>query len=420
MELAVSGFVLDASSQKNEPLRAPWTSFRGDSPQVTAHRHEVLPDGDRFRPLQIGVDLVAAIAALEIRLTRTDTQMQPSRTGLRSVPRRNGDDLHARPGRLVADPLLKLGKTPFGNAFRLARLTDPVEVFEDNPLIARPGLSHDLFADAVIGVRDETPLATRDTLARALGALTAVGLERSSRPFVAGCFVADLLRRVKPLVRCHRHAADAEIDAEPALRWVPLRRRNGARKMQGEVPLARDQFGGAQLALTKLLAQLGRPLQWAGQAAFRTERPGGGGTILAEDPRAGVRSHGRMRVESVNLVRVARAGAAPLGNRVEHVLGGKIRSLADQVIARVMEVRFAMQLLLIGHLRKRVAGAVELFHRGLEFLLGFRADKQFGLDREVNAHSVDVPQRCDLRKGAAIPLHPSLKGCGWSILAEER
>ena len=89
MELAVSGFVLDASSERDEPLRAPWTSFRGDSPQVAAHRHTGMPDGDRVRPLQIGVDLIAAIAAVEIRLTRTDTQMQLTRTGLRSVPRRD-------------------------------------------------------------------------------------------------------------------------------------------------------------------------------------------------------------------------------------------------------------------------------------------------------------------------------------------
>ncbi len=31
MELAVSGFVLDASSQKKEPLRAPLTFFHGYS-----------------------------------------------------------------------------------------------------------------------------------------------------------------------------------------------------------------------------------------------------------------------------------------------------------------------------------------------------------------------------------------------------
>src|SRR5262249_26158063 len=146
--------------------------------EVAAHRHQVMPHGDRFRSIQIGVDLIAAIAALEIRLARTDTQMQTSRTGLRCVPRRNYRELYARLGRLIADHPLKFGKTPFVNALRLARFTNPVEVFEDDPLIVRLGVRDDLFADAVIGVRDETPLTTRDTLERAFGALTAVGLER--------------------------------------------------------------------------------------------------------------------------------------------------------------------------------------------------------------------------------------------------
>ena len=172
-----------------------------------------MPCGDRFRSIQIGVDLIAAIAALEFRLTRADTQMQTSRTGLRSILRRNIHDFYNRSGRLVPDHLLKFGKTPFVNALRLARLTDPVEVFQDDPLIIRPGVSHDLFADTVIGVRDETPLTTRDTLERPFGALTAVGLERSSRPFIAGFFVADVLRRVELLVRCHSHAVEAKIDA---------------------------------------------------------------------------------------------------------------------------------------------------------------------------------------------------------------
>ena len=165
--------------------------------EVAAHRHKVMPFGDRFRSIQIGVDLIAAIAAFEFRLIRTDTQMQTSRTGLRRVPRVDINDFHSRTGRLVADHPLKLGKTPFVNAFRLARLANPVEVFKDDPLIVRFRRSHDLFADAVIGVRDKTPLTTRDTLERAFGALAAVGLERSSRPFVAGFLVADILRRVK-------------------------------------------------------------------------------------------------------------------------------------------------------------------------------------------------------------------------------
>src|SRR5262249_11060068 len=151
--------------------------------------------------------------------TTTDAKMQTSRTGLRCVPRRDYDYFHTSLGRLVVDHLLKFGKTPFVNAFRLARLTNPVEVFKDDPLIIRLGLSHDLFADAVIGVRDETPLTTRDTLERPFGALTAVGLERSSRPFVAGFFVADILSRVELLVRCHSHSAEAEIDAETTL-WL--------------------------------------------------------------------------------------------------------------------------------------------------------------------------------------------------------
>src|SRR5262252_4972248 len=173
-----------------------------------------MPQGDRFRSIQIGVDLIAAIAAFETRLIRTDAQMQTSRTGLRSIPRRNINDFHARSGRLVADHPLKLGETPFMNAFRLARLTNPVEIFKDYPLIVRFRVGHDLFAEAVIGVRDETPLTTRDTPERSFGALTAVGLERSSSPFVAGFFVADILRRVELPVRCHSHAVEAEINAD--------------------------------------------------------------------------------------------------------------------------------------------------------------------------------------------------------------
>src|SRR5262249_36551850 len=104
--------------------------------------------------------------------------MQTSRTGLRRVTRVDINDLHCLPGRLVADHPLKLGKTPLVNAFRLARLTNPVEVFQNYPLIVRFRVSHDLFADAVVGVRDKTSLTSRDTLERSFGALATVGLKR--------------------------------------------------------------------------------------------------------------------------------------------------------------------------------------------------------------------------------------------------
>src|SRR5215813_8330149 len=123
-----------------------------------------MPQGDRFRSIQIGVDPIAAIAALETRLIQTDTQMQTSRTGLRRVPWVDINDLHSLPGRLVADHPLQLRKAPGVNAFRFASLTNPAQVFKDDPLIIRFRVGHDLFADAVISVRDKTPLTTRDTL----------------------------------------------------------------------------------------------------------------------------------------------------------------------------------------------------------------------------------------------------------------
>src|SRR5262249_11450050 len=274
--------------------------------------------------------------------------MQTSRTGLRCVPRRNYDYIHTRPGRLVADHLLKFGKTPFVNAFRLARLTNPAQVFKDDPLIIRLGLSHDLFADAVIGVGDKTPLMTRDTLERPLSVLAAVGLERSSRPFVAGFFVADILRRVELLVRCHRHATEAEIDAETALWLLNFRRRDRDRKMQVEIPLAIDQFGGAVFALAELFAHPGGHLQPAGDAAFRTDSQRGSLTILTKSHRLGVVSQGRMRFELMPLIPVARVNGAGLGNRVDHVLCGKIGFSSDQSIALVMDVISAMQITLKG------------------------------------------------------------------------
>src|SRR6266498_2228642 len=361
-----------------------------------------MPQGDRFRSIQIGVDLIAAIAALEIRLIRTYAQMQTPRTGLRCVPGRDSDDLHSRPGRLVADHPLKFGKTPFVNAFRLAGLTNPVEVFEDDPLIVRLGVSHDLFADAVIGVRDKTPLTARDTFERAFGTLTAVGLERSSRPFVAGFLVADILRRVELLVRCHRHTAEAEIDAETALWLLNFRRRNRDRNVQVEVPLAIDQFGRAEFALAKLFAHPSGHLQLAGNAAFRTDSQRGAMTVLTKSHRASVVSHGRMRFELVKLVPVARVSGAHLGNRVDHVLGWKIRFISDQAIALVMDVVFAMQISLKGEFGKGVAGAVELFHGGLEFMPGARGHDQLRLYRQVNSHPHNMPQLFYLRKGKLV------------------
>src|SRR5262252_6975416 len=352
--------------------------------------------------------------------------MQTSRTGLRRVPRFDINDFHSRTGRLVADHPLKLGKTPLVNAFRLAGLANPVEVFEDDPLIVRFRVSHNLFTDAVIGVRDKTPLTTRDTLERPFGALTAVGLERSSSPFVTGFFVSDILRRVELPVRCHRHAVEAEIDAETALWLCDFRRRDRDRNMQIEVPLAIDQFGGAEFALLKLFAHPGGHLQPAGDAAFRTDGQRDGLTVLTKSHRLGVISKGRMRFEVMPLIRFASVNGADLGDRVDHVLRGQRGFLTDEAIALMMDVVFAMQITLEGEFGKGVAGAIELFHSGFEFLAVASCQDQFSLYRQVNIHLLNMPQVFYvrqvfyMRKGRRIPLHPKRSVYGWSILRKER
>src|SRR5262249_40216273 len=169
MELAVPDFVLDASSQRDEPLRAPLTSFGEYAPQVAAHRHKVMPSGDRFRAIQIGVDLKPTIRAVEIRLRRTQTEMQTARASLRGIAGLDEDHLPPRLGGLVGDHLLQLGEAPIVDAVGFPILPNPVEVFEDDPLVVRFRIGDDLFANAMVGVRDKTSFPARDTPERAFG-----------------------------------------------------------------------------------------------------------------------------------------------------------------------------------------------------------------------------------------------------------
>src|SRR4029434_10205984 len=158
------------------------------------------------------------------------------------------------------------------------------------------------------------------------------------------------------LVRRDRHAADAEINAETSLWLIKFRGRERDRNMQVEVPLAMYQFSGAGFALAKLFAHLRRHLQPAGNAAFRANGQRGAMTVLTKSHCAGVISHGRMWFELVKLIRVACVNGADLCNRVDHVLRGQSGFLTYQAIALVMDVVFAMQILLKGEFGKGVAG----------------------------------------------------------------
>src|SRR5215813_8984434 len=94
--------------------------------------------------------------------------------------------------------------------------------------------------------------------------------------------------------------------------------------MQVEVSLAIDQFCGAEFALSKLFAHPGGHLQLSCDAVFVTDRQRDGLTVRTKSHRSGVISHGRMWFELMPLIQVTRVNSADLGNRVDHVLCGKI------------------------------------------------------------------------------------------------
>ena len=53
--------------------------------------------------------------------------------------------------------------------------------------------------------------------------------------------------------------------------------------------------------------------------------------------------------------------------------------MTNQAIALVMDVVLTMQIMLKGEFGKSVAGAIELFHHGFEFLRGVGSQDQFRL-----------------------------------------
>lgn len=352
---------------------------------------------------------------MEIRLSWTDTEMQTAGTGLGCVARFDKNDLNAGLCGFVGDHTLQLGEAPTMDAPGFPCLPNPLEVFKDNALIAGFRAGDDLLADAMVGIRDKTPFSTRDTPQSALGALAAVGLKRSSCSFVAGFLVANLFSRVKLLVGCYRNAIDAKINAETTRGFFDFRRRNGDRNVQIELAFAIDQFSGTEGAFAQLFSHLGRHLQLARNATLRTDGQRSGIAILPQDHCSGVIANGRMRLELMEIVRLAHIGRAYLRNGIDHVLSGKVGFCSNQPIARVVNIVLAMHVLLKGKLGKSVAGAVELFHRGFQLFRRVRGYNQFRLDTEVNIHSsvlchvlavaqeIIAPEERDLK----IPLHPS-------------
>src|SRR5262249_38982133 len=119
-------------------------------------------------------------------------------------------------------------------------------------------------------------------------------------------------------------------------------------------------------ARTKLLSHLGGHMKLACHAPCGTNGQGSRVTVLCHIQGSGIVSDRRMRLESMELVRVANVGRAGLRDHVNDWLSGQRSRSPDEAIAGVMEVVFAMQVLLKGELGKSIAGAVNLFHGGFQ------------------------------------------------------
>src|SRR5262245_30897185 len=241
----------------------------------------------------------------------------------------------------------------------------------------------------MVNVGNKSLLPARDTRQRPFGALAAVGLKMFPRSFVTGFPMANPFRRVEFPIRGHRNAINPEVDPQTPRRRVYLGLRYGDRNMEIELPLAIDQFGGTELTLAQLPAHLRRHLQLAGDAPLRTDSQRCGVAVLPQDHSPGIVANRRMWLELMELVRFTHVCRTHLSNCVDYMLRGQVGFIPNQVIGGVMNVVLTTQILLKTQLRDDIAGAVELFHRGLQFFGRLSSNNQFGFYRKVNRHSPD-------------------------------
>src|SRR5262249_4966225 len=312
--------------------------------------------------------------------------MQATMATNRGISRLNKDHFYTRSERLVLDHFLKLAKPPIVDTFDLASISNSCEVFKDDSLITCFGISHDLLTNAMIGVGHESSFSTRETYERTFRAFTPVGLKTGLRSFDTSFLMANLIRAVKLVLGSDGNAFDSQINSHTS-RWLlglSLRKRNGNVRVKLALPV--DQFSRAGFALLELSSHLGRHLQLSGHSTFGTDRQKSCKAILAKRHRAGIIPDRRMRLKLVKLIRLASVDLANLCNCINHVLSGKNSPASNQMITRVMDVVFSVQVLLKGKLRKSIASTVEFFHRGLQFLGRFCGYDQFGFYREGDRH----------------------------------
>ncbi len=304
--------------------------------------------------------------------------MQTTMATNRTITRVNHRDFNASGSRFVLNKESQLGKRPVADI--LASVSNPGQIFQDDALACDLRVGDQTLADAVVLIGDETLFTARDSRQCFLGAFSAVSLKTSPGTLETIFLVPNLFGRFKLAIRAHGHALEAEINSETALRCFNFRGLLADRKMHIENALPVDEFRRTELPGCEFAPETPGHLQLTNHAAFGADGQSSSQEAFAQSQRAGIKTHGRVLLEAMQLIRFTHISRAHFSQRIDDMLAGQARFFADQLVTRVMQVIAAGDALLEGKLRKRIAGVIVLFHRRLQALCARWSKNEFRFD----------------------------------------
>lgn len=352
--------------------------------------------GDPARTIQIGVQPKLTVPAVEIRLRKTRTDMQTARATFGSISRIDRGDFNACGSRLVLRESAKLRERPavqVSGHKPLRSSSDTRQIFQDDSLIVRSGMSNDALADAVIRICHEPKFTARETLESSFSSLAPVGLKFAPCLLKASLLVANKLRRVESVVGGHGDPLHSEVNAQ-ATGWF---RDFGRIRVDGDVQvkltIAEYQVCTPDLPSAQLLAHGGRGLNLSRHSTLWANRQCRFVKISLESQSASIVAHARKRFELVLLTALAGELFGNFRNRVNDVLRWQVGLFTDLIVRRVVQVIATMQLLCEAYFSNQIARLRELAHRRFQFVCGVWSNYQLALDNVLKfLHALIIPQ----------------------------
>src|SRR5262245_26969957 len=340
-------------------------------------RYDSRPARDVTSRVQIGMGGETARPAQELRLRATIGLLTMPTTAARlaGVGRVDIDHWHARQLRLVGDegPQLQEGPTvqhsPLAFANRSLRtLTDALEVFEGDPARSAFRRLHDGLANAVVDIAAEPLLAATALADQSLGAFGVLLLELATQAREASTHLIDVGMlgaggMVEELtVRRGRQCNHAQVYPQVLAGLVRHEFRHVYRDRQKE--------GGAALAVEQI-ALPARTLQHTfgmhpepeGHNHASIQGQEGYPVGCGERADALVVGHGPLQPKRRLDLPVALVGFTHLGNGPNRHLRGQSETLPHVIVDQLLQLDLVRLVLLIGHLRYRVAGSIERLQR---------------------------------------------------------